>query len=112
MHVVEQAKSDTSNQLIQIHPPGVATVSSGVEYLYTYRVSSTHDLNAILFPPSSENTVGCIAVKASSSLSLHYTGDFNKFMNLYCRGIQYFKHTIQINLQSYPHPTVSDVISA
>ena len=35
-----------------------------LEYLlvYTYRVASTHDLNAILFPPSSENTVGCIAV--------------------------------------------------
>ena len=35
---------------------------SNLEYLYTYRVASTHDLNAILFPPSSENTVGCIAV--------------------------------------------------
>ena len=27
-----------------------------------YRVMPTHDLNAILYPPSSENTVGCIAV--------------------------------------------------
>ena len=26
------------------------------------RVMPTHDLNAILYPPSSENTVGCIAV--------------------------------------------------
>ena len=33
-----------------------------VEYLYTYRVASTHDLNAILFPRSSEHTDRCIAV--------------------------------------------------
>ena len=26
------------------------------------RVASTHDLNAILFPPNSDNTVRCIAV--------------------------------------------------
>ena len=32
-----------------------------LEYLYR-RVATTHDLNAILFPPSSENTVRCIAV--------------------------------------------------
>ena len=32
-----------------------------LEYLYTYRVASTHDLNAILFPPSSEHTVRCSA---------------------------------------------------
>ena len=38
-----------------------ASGSSPVEYLYR-RVASTHDLNAILFPPSSENTVHCIAV--------------------------------------------------
>ena len=43
-------------------PPGVTLVNLRVEYLFTYRVASTHDLNAILFPPSSENTVGCIAV--------------------------------------------------
>ena len=32
-----------------------------LEYLYR-RVATTHDLNAILYPPSSENTVRCIAV--------------------------------------------------
>ena len=55
-----------------------------VEYMYTFRVTPTHDLNAILYPPSSENTVGSIAVWASSRLSLHYTGYFNKCMHLYC----------------------------
>ena len=32
-----------------------------IEYLYR-RVATTHDLNAILYPPSSENTVRYIAV--------------------------------------------------
>ena len=43
------------------NPRDGATACMGVEYLYR-RVASTHDLNAILFPPSSENTVRCIAV--------------------------------------------------
>ena len=34
---------------------------NAVVYLYR-RVATTHDLNAILYPPSSENTVHCIAV--------------------------------------------------
>ena len=49
-------------------------VISGIEYLYTYRVASTHDLNAILFPPSSENT------------GLHSClGEFNPVASLYRR---------------------------
>ena len=35
-------------------------VAPRVLYMYTYRVASTHDLKAILFPPSSEHTVRCI----------------------------------------------------
>ena len=42
-------------------PPDGDVLSLNVEYLYR-RVATTHDLNAILFPPSSENTVRCIAV--------------------------------------------------
>ena len=42
--------------------PVVGCDSTALEYLYTFRVTPTHDLNAILYPPSSENTVGCIAV--------------------------------------------------
>ena len=42
-------------------PIGGAAYTCNLEYLYR-RVASTHDLNAILFPPSSENTVRCIAV--------------------------------------------------
>ena len=61
-----------------------------LEYLYTYRVASTHDLNAILFPPSSEHTVRYIAVYAISRLSVHYTEYLNKFMHVYCH---YFEHT-------------------
>ena len=36
-------------------------IKPNLEYLYR-RVATTHDLNAILYPPSSENTVRCIAV--------------------------------------------------
>ena len=43
-------------------PPATTSSALALEYLYTYRVASTHDLNAILFPPSSEHTVRCIAV--------------------------------------------------
>ena len=86
---------------------------SGVDIEYLYRrVATTHDLNAILYPPSSENTVRCIAVLAISRLSVHYTGDFNNFMHLYRRRLHFFKHTIKINLHSYPHPTETNVIFA
>ena len=34
----------------------------GLEYLFSIRVATTRDLNAMLFPPSSENTMRCIAV--------------------------------------------------
>ena len=42
----------------------VSLIRNGYEYVeYLYRrVATTHDLNAILYPPSSENTVRCIAV--------------------------------------------------
>ena len=78
-------------------------------YLTEY-LTPTHGLNAILYPQSSQNTVRCIAVYASSGLSVHYTRDFNKFMHLYCLDLHSFTHTIQINLQSYPHPTETNVI--
>ena len=44
------------------HIPSHNFAADAVVYLYTYRVMPTHDSNAILYPPSSENTVGCIAV--------------------------------------------------
>ena len=45
----------------------------GQEYLYR-RVATTHDLNAILFPPSLENTVRCCCL-----------GDFKALGSLYLR---------------------------
>ena len=63
-------------------PVGGATGTVVLVYLFI-RVTPTDDLNAILYPPSSENTVRCIAVLASSRLSVYYTGDFNKFIHLY-----------------------------
>ena len=80
--------------------------------MFINRVATTHDLNAILFPPSSENAVRCIAVYAISRLSAHYTGYFNKFYICNVGGLHSFKHTIQIHFQSYPHPTETDVIIA
>ena len=43
------------------YPPEGSLAADELEYLYR-RVATTHDLNAILFPRSSENTVRCKAV--------------------------------------------------
>ena len=59
---------DTTKKMVNMQVPGNDKMGKaqgeyvGLEYLHTYRVASTHDLNAILFPPSSEHTVRCIAV--------------------------------------------------
>ena len=55
----------------------------------------------ILFPPSSDNTVHCIAVQAISRLWVHHTGDFNKLVHLYCRGPTLFQ-TYKKNYKAIP----------
>ena len=60
--VAEKAIREREGEILHQQPSGGAITQVLLEYLYTYRVMSTHDLNAILYPPSSENTVGCIAV--------------------------------------------------
>ena len=60
-NIVRQVTVQISLDQIQHCPIGGVTHFIVLEYLYR-RVATTHDLNAILYPQSSENTVRCIAV--------------------------------------------------
>ena len=51
--------ANNSKTMNTIRPPTDLVNTSVPVFI---RVMPTHDLNAILYPPSSENTVGCIAV--------------------------------------------------
>ena len=64
MTIAKYTKTAASSNDIFLERPAARFARGTIHlvYLYTYRVMPTHDLNAILYPPSSEYTVGCIAV--------------------------------------------------